>query len=262
MIVNTQCQATTTSKLNARMKSTYLSRPFTTVPVAVVVTLLIGNILSNRVMPAALYVPTNLVTAAVIVFISMRLVTPYDMGWTNWARGARWGFAVTLVGLGLYLVALVTPGFDELFNDRRVEGGTARLFYEVFIRIPLGTVLLEEVAFRGPCRRSSPSTCRRSVPSCSSSALFGLWHVLPSLSLADVNPVFEGLLGTGSAGKLGGVAIAVVGTFLLGLWLCFLRYRSGSILAPIIVHVASNTGGYVFAFLFGGAVISTDVGPR
>ena len=53
----------------------------------------------------------------------------------------------------------------------------------------------------------------------------------------------------------------MVGTFLVGLWLCFLRYRSGSILAPFIVHVASNTGGYVFAFLFGGAVISTDIRP-
>ena len=109
MIVNTQCQATTTSKLNARMKSTYLSRPLTAVPVAVVVTLLIGNILSNRVMPAALYVPTNLVTAAVVVFIARRLVTPYDMGMTNWASGARWGLAVTLVGLGLYLVAAGNP---------------------------------------------------------------------------------------------------------------------------------------------------------
>ena len=30
----------------------------------------------------------------------------------------------------------------------------------------------------------------------------------------------------------------------------------------MIVHWASNAGGYVLAFLFGGAVISTDVGPR
>jgi uncharacterized protein len=228
----------------------------------VVVTLLIGNILSNRVMPAALYVPTNLVTAAVVVFISGRLVTPYDMGWTNWARGARWGIAVTLVGLGIYLVALLTPGLDELFHDRRVDGGPARLFYEVFVRIPLGTVLLEEVAFRGalPAVFAKHMSTFRAVVLASS--LFGLWHVLPSLNLADVNPVFEALLDTGLAGKLGGVAIAVVGTFFVGLWLCFLRYRSGSILAPIIVHVASNTGGYVLAFLFGGAVISTDVGPR
>src|SRR5262245_62310058 len=120
MIVKTQCQATTTSRLNARMKSTYTSRPFTAVPVAVVVTLLVGNILSNRVMPAALYVPTNLVTAAVVVFIARRLVTPYDMGMTNWARGARWGIVVTLVGLALFLVALVMPGFEGLFARARV----------------------------------------------------------------------------------------------------------------------------------------------
>ena len=73
-----------------------------------------------------------------------------------------------------------------------------------------------------------------------SSVLFGLWHVLPSLNLADVNPVFEGLLGTGLADKFGGVAIAVVGTFLVGQWLCFLRYRSGSILAPVIVHTEQH----------------------
>ncbi len=223
-------------------------------------TLLIGNILSNRVMPAALYVPTNLVTAAVVVFISRRLVTPYDMGMTNWARGIRWGVAVTLVGLGAYLVALLTPGLTELFNDSRVDDGIPRLFYEVFIRIPLGTVLLEEVAFRGALPAVFEKHVSRLRAVVMSSVLFGLWHVLPSLSLADVNPVFEGLLGTGLAGKLGGVAIAVFGTFLIGLWLCFLRYRSGSILAPMIVHTASNTGGYVLAFLFGGAVISTDVG--
>jgi membrane protease YdiL (CAAX protease family) len=228
----------------------------------VVVTLLIGNILSNRVMPAALYVPTNLVTAAVVVFIAMRVATPYDMGLANWARGARWGVAVTLIGLGVYLVAVVTPGLENLFHDRRVDGGIPRLFYEVSIRIPLGTVLLEEVAFRG----ALPAVCAKQMSTFRavvlSSALFGLWHVLPSLNLADVNPVFESLLGTGMAGKIGGVALAVVGTFLLGMWMCLLRYRSGSILAPMIVHVASNAGGYVLAFMFGGAVISTDVGPR
>jgi hypothetical protein len=30
----------------------------------------------------------------------------------------------------------------------------------------------------------------------------------------------------------------------------------------MIAHVASNAGGYVLAFLFGGGAISTDIGPR
>lgn len=210
-------------------------------------------------MPAALYVPTNLATAAVVYVIGRRLVSADDVGLRNWRSGARWGPAVTAVGLALYLLAVVTPGVNELFNDRRVEGGTGRLVYEVLIRIPLGTVVLEEIAFRGvlPAVLASAMSMSRAVVL--SSFLFGLWHVLPALGLAEINPVFEWLLGDGLAGKVGGVAIAVVGTFFFGLGLCFLRFRSGSILAPLIVHVASNTTGYVFAWILGGATITTGV---
>lgn len=259
MIVNTQCHATTTSRLNALMKSTYLSRPRTTVPVVVVLVLIIGNILSNRVVPAAAYVPMNLITATVVFFVATELVTTRDMGFKNWAKGARWGMAVFLIGFGLYLIALVLPGFKDLFHDRRVDGGIVRVFYEAFIRIPFGTVVLEELAFRAALPAVLArymSTFRACVVA---SVLFGFWHVLPSLSLADVNPLFDWLLGDGLAGKLAGVTIAVFGTFLAGLWLSFLRYRSGSILAPVIAHISSNSVGYVMAYIVGGDSISTEI---
>ncbi len=50
-------------------------------------------------------------------------------------------------------------------------------------------------------------------------------------------------------GKVAGVSLAVFGTFLAGLWLCFLRYRSGSILAPVIAHISSNSVGFVMAWI-------------
>jgi membrane protease YdiL (CAAX protease family) len=259
MIVNTQCQATTTSRLNALMKSTYLSRPRTTVPVVVVVVLVIGNILSNRVVPAALYVPVNLATATAVLLVARELVTTWDMGFKNWTKGARWGLAVMLVGLAAYLIAAVLPGFEDLFHDRRVSGGVLRVLYEAFIRIPFGTVVLEELAFRAALPAvfaKHMSVFRAAIVS---SVLFGFWHVLPSLNLADVNPFFEWLLGDGIAGQVAGVAIAVFGTFLAGLWLSFLRFRSGSILAPAIAHWASNAGGYVLAWIFGGAAIDTEI---
>jgi membrane protease YdiL (CAAX protease family) len=221
--------------------------------------LLIGNVLSNRVVPPALYVPTNLLTAAVVYVIARRLVTPHDIGLRRWKDGARWGVTVTLIGLAAYTIALVTPGLDQLFHDRRVDNDVLLLVYHVGVRIPFGTVLLEELAFRGVLPAvfaKQMSTFRACVVA---SALFGLWHVFPSLNLAEVNPVFESLLGTGLAGKVGGVAIAVFGTFLAGLWLCFLRYRSGSLLAPVIVHIASNAGGYLFAWIFGGGLITTEI---
>jgi membrane protease YdiL (CAAX protease family) len=229
------------------------------VPVVVVVALVIGNILSNRIAPAALYVPVNLATATVVFLVARELVTTWDMGFRNWSKGARWGLVVMLTGLVLYLAAAVLPGFEDLFHDRRVKGGVVRMFYEAFVRIPFGTVVLEEIAFRGALPAvfaKHMSTFRAAVLA---SVLFGFWHVLPSLNLSDVNPFFEWLLGDGIAGKIGGVAIAVFGTFLAGLWLSFLRFRSGSILAPVIAHWASNAGAYVLAWIFGGAIIETEI---
>jgi membrane protease YdiL (CAAX protease family) len=229
------------------------------VPVVVVVVLVIGNILSNRVAPAVLYVPLNLATATVVFLVARDLVTTWEMGFRNWSKGARWGIVVMLIGLALYLTAAVLPWFEDLFHDRRVKGGIVRMFYEAFVRIPFGTVVLEEVAFRGVLPAvfaKYMSTFRAAVVA---SILFGFWHVLPSLNLSEVNPFFEWLLGDGIAGKIGGVAIAVFGTFLAGLWLSFLRLRSGSLLAPIIAHWASNAGAYVLAWIFGGALIETEI---
>lgn len=238
------------------MKSTYVSRPRTAVAVGVVVVVAIGNILSNRVVPAAFYVPTNLIVTATILSLASLQVGRRDIGFTEWRRGARWGGVVVSVGLALYLVAAALPGTRGLFDDARVDGDVGRMLYEVFIRIPFGTVLLEEVAFRGvlPAVFARHMSTLRAV--LMSSVLFGLWHVLPSLSLNEVNPVLGGILGDGIAAKVGGVVFAVVGTFFVGLWLSFLRYRSGSLLAPILAHIGSNSVAYAMAWTMGGGGIT------
>lgn len=149
----------------------------------------------------------------------------------------------------LFLVAAVVPPVDELFRDSRVRPGVAELVYHAAIRIPVGTVLLEETAFRGVV----PALARRRVGVVGSyviaSLLFGLWHVVPALSLEEVNPVTARVLGEGLTGKISAVALAVGGTFLAGLWLSFLRHRSASLLAPILAHVATNSIGYTTAWI-------------
>lgn len=239
------------------MKSTYESRPRLGVAALLVVVLAIGNILSNRVVPDAFYVPLNLSVAAVVVVLALLEVRPADLGFREWRRGLLWGGVVVAGGLALYVIGLVTPGLRGLFSDSRVSGGADRLLYETLVRIPLGTVVLEEVAFRGalPAVLARHTTRLRAV--IIASLLFGFWHVLPSLGLGEINPVLDDLLGDGWIGTLAGVVLAVAGTFVAGLWLSFLRYGSGSLLAPVLAHIGSNSVAYAIAWFVGGRVAGT-----
>lgn len=223
------------------------------------VALAIGNILSNRIVPDEFYVPTNLSVAAAVYVIARRHVGPAALGLHQWKRGAVWGGTVVAVGLVVFLAAAVIPGPSDLFHDSRVDGGWTTMVYAVFLRIPFGTVVLEELAFRGavPALLATRMSTMRAVVW--ASALFGLWHVLPALSLNEVNPVLEALLGDGLAGKVGGVVFGIIGTFLVGLWMNFLRYRSGSLLAPVIAHIGSNSGAYLLAWIITGGGIAGSI---
>jgi CAAX protease family protein len=249
MMVKAQCQATTTSRLKARMTSTYRSCWSPPVAAAAILSVLaIANIVSNRLLPAWAYVPFNLAVAAAVYLLARRVVQPAEMGLTDWARGARWGGVLFAATLLVYTVAALLPGVSEAFEDRRVGGGTTTLLYHAMVRIPLGTVLLEELAFRGALPAvlvREWSTLRAYTVS---SLLFGLWHVLPAWSIGDVNPVLDDIFGDGWVGQAAGVVTAVAATFLGGMWLSLIRLGANSLLAPILAHVATNSLGYIFAW--------------
>jgi membrane protease YdiL (CAAX protease family) len=120
--------------------------------------------------------------------------------------------------------------------------------YQVVVRIPLGTVVLEEVAFRGVLLGLITRRAGLRAGVVWSSALFGLWHVLPSMGLDGVNPVADGVF-DGSTGAVLAVVAAVVGTGLAGLVFTFLRLRSGSLVAPMLLHTATNSASFAVAWL-------------
>jgi membrane protease YdiL (CAAX protease family) len=74
------------------------------------------------------------------------------------------------------------------------------------------------------------------VATVTSSVLFGLWHILPALGSNT---------GPGGAGIR--VAGTVLATGLAGLGFCWLRARSGSLLAPALLHWALNGLGLLAA---------------
>jgi membrane protease YdiL (CAAX protease family) len=69
------------------------------------------------------------------------------------------------------------------------------------------------------------------------------------MHLSHINPTAQRWLGTGAIGVAAGVAFGVAGTFVAGLWWCWVRYRSGSVLSTILGHVAANSVAYTIAFM-------------
>ena len=175
--------------------------------------------------------------------------TELGLGVRRLGSGLRW--AAVLVGLVLLgcALAVAIPATRHAFADTRATSlSGAAVLWHVLVRIPLGTALLEEIAFRGVLYAMLAR--RRGVRAAiiGSSLLFGLWHVLPSLGLRHANAAVAELVGAGAVGTVVAVTAAVAGAALAGVVLCELRRRSGSLLAPFGLHWALNGLGLLFAW--------------
>ncbi len=205
--------------------------------------------MSNRVLPAWAYLPWNIIVAFAIVALALRATTHEQLAFTHWKRGAAWGTVLTLLTIAVLALAITMPVFNELYHDRRVEAGIGTWLYQAVVRIPFGTVLLEEVAFRGVLPGLFMLRWGVLRGCIAASLCFGLWHVLPALTLNEVNPVATRVFGTGAGGVAIAVLFAVGSTAIVGMWFCWIRLRSGSVLATMMAHVASNSGAYTIAWL-------------
>jgi len=211
------------------------------------------NLAANLWLPWALYVPGCLLVAAILVGVAVKLGgcrwTDLGLDRHELRRGLAYGAAVALAMTVVLALGAAQPATRGLFQDRRAAGiSTAVLLYVALVRVPFGTVVLEETLFRGVLlglglRRWSHTTAV--TVSC---LAFGLWHVLPARHVTSFNPVFADLAG-GQLSRVYGVVAAVAGTAVAGLVLCWLRLRSRSLLAPALVHATVNGLGYGLAFL-------------
>ena len=96
------------------------------------------------------------------------------------------------------------------------------------------------------CRRCCPAAGRGSGVVVAS-VLFGLWHVLPSWSLGDVNPVVDDLFGEGWPADVRSRSPSPARSS-PGCGCASSAYRSGSVLAPMMAHVATNSIAYAIAW--------------
>lgn len=164
--------------------------------------------------------------------------------------GVRWALiAVSIVG-ATYVVGVLLPQTRTAFLDARYHLAVSGALMSAFVVIPLGTVLMEEIAFRsvlwGMLGRHM-TTWRVLV---ATSALFGLWHILPSLHLASANRgMSDAVQGAGASANLLVVAGTVAFTALGGVVAGELRRRSGHLLASAGMHWATNALGVLFGLV-------------
>ena len=161
--------------------------------------------------------------------------------------GLRWGgAAVGLIAL-VVLVGAALPSAEDALADARVQVGVGSMLWEVAVVTPFGTVLLEELAFRGVLLGLLLRRLGRWPAVLVSSGLFGLWHVLPTLGTSAGNALASGVID-----QPGGLALVVAGnvaaTFVAGVAFCWLRLWSGSLLAPVLAHLGTNDVSFLVAW--------------
>lgn len=141
----------------------------------------------------------------------------------------------------LGIVYVVQP---EIFRDGRYTMNTAGLAWYLLIVMPFMTVILEELLFRGVTLGLLQRKLSAGWAVGFTSVAFGLWHVfsakgviLPNIGQHFIVPTFLVTIGV------------ILVTGLAGVVLAFVRLKSKSLLAPILVHWAINASAVFFAFL-------------
>jgi membrane protease YdiL (CAAX protease family) len=201
------------------------------------------SVVVNHVLPQPSHVPGNLAASGLLLLLARRAgVGVADLGLAPDAAPAalRTGaVAGGAVAAAITAAAALAPTRRVFVDDRVRDHTTGELAYHALLRIPIATALGEELVFRAALlglfsRRRAPTAAVAVT-----SALFGLWHVLPTLETLgpEATPRRRAGLVAGVVTVTGAAGAAFAG----------LRLRSRSVLAPAVAHAALNVSALLAA---------------
>jgi len=215
--------------------------------------LIVSNVMSNRILPSWAYVPWNLSMALVLLGIAYRGgagPVAVGLGIRHWHRPVGVGLLLAGGTALIFALGMVVPATQNAFIDTRIgSADVAQMLWVVLVQIPLGTVVLEEVAFRGVLPAllgSSPAIRWRWWPVLGASILFGLWHILPSIGIDNANAAVGGALGHNQVLT---TTLAVLAMTVAGIAMCVLARLGKGIKTTMLLHWATNSLGFFAAWL-------------
>jgi membrane protease YdiL (CAAX protease family) len=217
--------------------------------VAVIAALLAWNTTANLVADGGAGPLAALIGVGMLIFVARRAGASWSglgLDPASIQDGTRLGGFFALAIVLIVAVAAVLSPVRELLADDRFLGVTgADVAVEALLRIPLATAAAEEIAFRGVLLGmllvwTSP---RRALVI--SSALFGLWHVLPGIEALETTDA----VGSDATTQVLAVGGQVIITGIAGAFFGWLRLRSGHVIAPALAHWALNAAAYTAGWL-------------
>jgi len=212
--------------------------------VGLLVTLLVVvNITRSAVVPSSWHFVLNMSVGLAVVGIGLlAAMNPTEMGTApaDLAAGLRWGGTV----FALITVGVLVGGALGLLGDERTQVSAASMAWRALVVIPIGTVVVEELAFRGVLQGLLDRLLTPTRTLAVGAILFGLWHVFPAWRGGAVQS------DVADVGRAAAVAGTLVATTAAGVGFGWLRQRSGSVVAPMLAHLATNSVTFALSWAF------------
>lgn len=203
------------------------------------------NYAVNRVIHESTHIPSNIAVASLLIKLARR-------------EGADWsdlGLEVDEIGGGLRTGALfavpvlaavgamtTSASTREVFvEDRITRTSRGEAMYHALLRIPLATALGEELIFRGALYGMFRRDHSKFNAALLSSAVFGLWHVLPTIDSLDGG----NSMGNSRTRRTLALVGTVLATTVAGMGFVALRERGRSVATPAVVHATLNVAAFL-----------------
>jgi uncharacterized protein len=206
--------------------------------VAILAGVVAAHVADHRLVPRRFHLATHLAAAAAAVGAGIGAgLEPDELGLdvSRLPSGLGHGLASAVTTSVVVGVGVAIPATRDLFVDERVVDATpGEVALRSLVEIPFGTALYEELVFRGVLQALATRRFGVVGGAAVTSALFGLWHVLPALGDRHQNPA------TRDQHPVAVVAGTVLSTTIAGALFAAQRIRSGSVAAPVVAHGANN----------------------